>query len=62
MFRKTIETQPFEEVDKSFKGIFGVQTPSPSLHQAELRLIAQFFYFCLKGIPAIIIPSLRDIN
>ena len=35
---------------------------SRTLRQSELRSHTQFFYFCLKGIPAIIIPSLRSIN
>ena len=32
---------------------------SPTLRQSELRSHTQFFYFCLKGVPAIIIPSIR---
>ena len=38
------------EVDIMFQGADGVRSHT------------QFFYFCLKGIPAIIIPSLREIN
>ena len=32
---------------------------SHRLRQSELRSHTQFFYFCLKGIPAIIIPTIK---
>ena len=35
---------------------------SLSLRQSELRSHTQFFYFSLKGIPAIIIPSIKLVH
>ena len=36
-----------------------VQLRLDTARQSELRSHTQFFYFCLKGIPAIIIPTIK---
>ena len=52
-----------EEKDKTYskQDKKSVRMQSPPSRQLELRSHTQFFYFCLKGVPAIVIPSLRDI-